>query len=84
MKPKNKCPKCGAKMGDNAQYTLKCRSLITTGIDAGFSQSQYCKKRVQVQRLKRKMEELTTALDAETRAFDQLRRELVVIRNPNF
>ena len=75
---KNTCPKCGAKMGSQSQYTLRCGSISATspGIVSGFAQSQLCKERVKVARLKRKVERLTAALDTETRAVDQLRREL--------
>jgi hypothetical protein len=80
VKKKNKCPKCGAKEAWTDYQNWSCGS----NDKAEFGQSDLCRERVKVQKLKRKVERLTAALDTETRAVDQLRRELVVLRNPNF
>jgi ribosomal protein S27AE len=83
MKPKNKCPKCGAKEVW-MDYT-DCRNWACGSNDKPeFDQSELCRERFQVQRLKRKVERLTERAEAAEWAVKEMQKTVTILRNPNF
>lgn len=87
MKTTNKCPRCSAKRCAPDLFecrTEECRDFDSGDLTGGLRQSDLCRERVKVAKLKKRIETMEMAAKDLFLSNHLLRKENDTLRNPNF